>query len=151
MSVRRSLEEVKGVLNLKEPKSKSGRRQIALPAMTVEVLWEQKRLHLASGRLATGIVFPSPEGGWIRKSNFIRRVWHPIRKAAKLPKTITFHGLRHSAASLLLSEGISVKVIQEMLGHSNVALTLNTYSHVLPGMQQQAATTFDRLLGSKIG
>lgn len=149
MSVRHSLEEVKGQLTLKEPKSRSGRRQIVLPEMATAALWSHKRSLLAGGLLSCGIVFPSPEGDWLRKSNFTRRVWHSVRTNAGLPTTITFHGLRHSAATLLLSEGISVKVIQEMLGHSNVTLTLNTYSHVMPGMQQQAATAFDRLLGTK--
>ena len=149
LSVRHSLEEVAGQLVMKEPKSRSGRRQIALSALATDALWGHKRALLANGLAGGATVFPSVEGGWLRKSNFARRVWHPVRKAAGLPETITFHGLRHSAATLLLSEGISVKVIQEMLGHSNVALTLNTYSHVVPAMRGQAAATFDRLLGTK--
>ncbi len=149
LSVRHSLEEVKGALTLKEPKSRSGKRQIALPEFAAAALWSHKRAMLAGGLLSRGIVFPSPEGDWLRKSNFARRVWHAVRKSAGLPEGITFHGLRHSAATLLLSEGVSVKVIQEMLGHSNVTLTLNTYSHVMPGMQKQAASTFDRLFRVK--
>jgi integrase len=51
---------------------------------------------------------------------------------------IRFHDLRHSAATILLSMGVNVKVVQEMLGHSRISMTLDTYSHVLPGMQEEA-------------
>jgi len=55
------------------------------------------------------------------------------------------HSLRHAAATLLMSQGVPVKVASEMLGHADITTTLRTYSHVLPGMQQQAADAMDRL------
>ena len=57
-----------------------------------------------------------------------------------------FHDLRHTAATLLLSDGTHPKVVQEVLGHATIAVTMDTYSHVLPHMQREAAGAFDRLL-----
>lgn len=56
-----------------------------------------------------------------------------------------FHDLRHTAATLLMSQSVPVKIVSEMLGHADVGITLRTYSHVMPGMQQQAADAMDRL------
>ena len=58
---------------------------------------------------------------------------------------IRFHDLRHSAATILLSMGVNVKVVQEMLGHSRISMTLDTYSHVLPGMQEEAVEKISNL------
>ncbi|MBV8822877.1 MAG: tyrosine-type recombinase/integrase, partial [Ktedonobacteraceae bacterium] len=60
---------------------------------------------------------------------------------------IHFHDLRHSAASILLCMGVNVKVIQEMLGHSDISITLRTYSHLLPSLQQDAVKTWDEVFG----
>lgn len=69
-----------------------------------------------------------------------------VLQGAGVPR-IRFHDLRHTAATLLLEQGEHPKVVQEMLGHSQIGLTLDTYSHVTPGMHRKAADTFDRLLG----
>ena len=61
-----------------------------------------------------------------------------------MPK-MRFHDLRHTAATLLMSQGVPIKIVSEMLGHADVGITLRTYSHVLPGMQQQAADAMDKL------
>jgi len=61
---------------------------------------------------------------------------------------IRFHALRHTAASLLLAQGVHPRVVMEMLGHSTIALTMNTYSHVIPELKREAADTMDALLGS---
>ncbi|MGC2361644.1 MAG: tyrosine-type recombinase/integrase, partial [Candidatus Cybelea sp.] len=79
---------------------------------------------------------------------FQRRNWDPIRKAAGLPDA-HFHSLRHAAASLMLLKDVNAKIVSEMLGHSDIRLTLNTYSHVLPGVQNVAADAFDALFGPK--
>jgi integrase len=66
-------------------------------------------------------------------------------KKAELPD-VRFHDLRHTAATLMLQQGIHPKVVQERLGHSDISMTLNTYSHVMPGMQDEAAGKLDELL-----
>jgi integrase len=69
-------------------------------------------------------------------------MFHKVLKKAGLPD-IRFHELRHSAASFLLSMGVHPKVVQEILGHSTISMTLDTYSHVLPSMQQEAMDKMD--------
>ncbi len=91
-------------------------------------------------------VFADSKGGPMRKNNFTRRSWWPLRERAGLDK-VRFHDLRHTAASLLLSAGVHPKVVQERLGHSTVALTLDVYSHVLGGLQRDAADRIDEVLG----
>jgi integrase len=66
-------------------------------------------------------------------------------KAADLP-FIRFHDLRHTAATLLLAQGVDPRTIMETLGHSQISLTLNTYSHVLPSLQADAAAKIDAIL-----
>lgn len=85
------------------------------------------------------------EGNPIRKSNLIRRWWHPLLARAGLPR-IRFHDTRHTAASLLLLEGVHPKVVQERLGHASIGLTLDTYSHLIPSLQAEAARRLDRML-----
>jgi integrase len=75
----------------------------------------------------------------------MRRSFRPLLRRAGVP-TIRFHDLRHTAATLLLSQGVHPKVVQERLGHSQIAITLDTYSHVLPSMQRDAADRLDSLL-----
>lgn len=69
---------------------------------------------------------------------------------ANLP-IIRFHDLRHTAATLLLSEGVHPKVVSDMLGHSQIGITLNIYSHVLPDMQREATTAMDSVPGMLVG
>ncbi len=71
-----------------------------------------------------------------------------LLKRAELPN-IWFHDLRHSAATIMISMGVNVKVVQEVLGHSKVNMTLDTYTHVLPSMQQDATQRLDNLYGQK--
>ena len=93
-----------------------------------------------------GLVFPNEIGRPIERGNLVRRSFQPILDRAGLPR-IRFHDLRHTAATLLLSEGTHPKVVQERLGHSTIGVTLDVYSHVLPHMQREAAAKLDRLLG----
>lgn len=146
LSVVQTLLENNGELKLGEPKSAKGRRLVHLPAMAIEALREHRKLMLAEGHPGPW-VFCDTEGGPLRKSNLLRRSFKPILKEAKLPE-IRFHDLRHTAATLLLAEGVHPKVVQERLGHSQISLTLDTYSHVLPSMQQEAAAKLDRLFAT---
>jgi integrase len=78
-------------------------------------------------------------------ANLLRRAYWPLLKKAGLPQ-IPFHALRHTAATLLLRKGIHPKIVQELLGHSSIAITLDLYSHAVPTMQREATAAMDALL-----
>lgn len=75
----------------------------------------------------------------------VTREFHAIPVAAGLPR-VRFHDLRHTAATLLLAQGVDRRTIMETRGHSQISLTLNTYSHVLPALQSEAAAKMDAIL-----
>jgi integrase len=77
------------------------------------------------------------------------RSFKALLKEAGLPE-IRFHDLRHTAATLMLQQGVHPKIVQERLGHSQISLTLDIYSHVLPTMQEEAARKLDRLLEASV-
>jgi integrase len=97
-----------------------------------------------------GLVFTNTVGKPLHPSNFLQRSFYPLLARAGLPR-IRFHDLRHSAATLLLGLGIHPKIVSEMLGHSQIAITLDLYSHVTATMQQEAVRAFEGLLGSQVG
>ncbi len=82
----------------------------------------------------------------IRRDNLHDRCWKPLLKRAGLPD-MRFHDLRHTCATLLLTRGVHPKIVSEMLGHSSIAITLDTYSHVIPGMGEVAAGAMEDVLG----
>ncbi len=143
--IRRTLLELKGKLTLGETKSGRNRR-VDLPDIAVETLREHRKRMLAEGHPGPW-VFCDTQGGPIRKSNLTRRWFKPLLQRAGLPD-IRFHDLRHTAATLLLTLGVHPKIVQERLGHSQISLTLDTYSHVLPSMQREAARKLDTLFES---
>ena len=91
------------------------------------------------------LVFTSEIGTPRRGANVVYRSFRLLLESVRLPQ-IRFHDLRHTAATLLLGEGIHPKVVSEMLGHASVQLTLDTYSHVTPTLQREAAATMDSIL-----
>jgi integrase len=91
-----------------------------------------------------GLVFTSPIGTPLDPRN-VTREFQAVLKTAKVPK-VRFHDLRHTAATLLLAQGVDPRTIMETLGHSQISLTLNTYSHVLPALQEAAASKMDAIL-----
>jgi integrase len=92
-----------------------------------------------------GLVFATDTGAPLNSSNIRNRSLPRLIDAAVLPK-IRFHDLRHTCATLLLSRNVHPKIVQEMLGHARVATTLDTYSHVLPGIGDQAAAAMEDAL-----
>jgi integrase len=134
-----------------EPKTAKGKRRIALDPVTVKVLREWKarqtreRLAYGAGWTDTGHVFTREDG----------QPWHPDRirsmfgwavKRAGLPR-ITPHGLRHSAASVALANGVPLKVISDRLGHSSISITADVYSHVEEGLDREAAAQIANAIG----
>lgn len=93
-----------------------------------------------------GMVFTSRTGTPVMRQDLITRSFKPLLKKAGLPD-IRFHDLRHTCATLLLVKGVHAKLVQELLGHSTISITLDTYSHVLPGMGDAAAGAMDEALG----
>jgi integrase len=147
LSITKSLEEINGVLRIKEVKTAKGRRRIDLSPATVAALAEHRKNMLAAGFIA-GPVFPDTEGGYLRQSNLRKNSFKPILVRAALPN-IRLYDLRHTCATLLLLADVPAKVVSERLGHSSVTLTLDTYSHVLPTMQRRAADLMGQILGRK--
>lgn len=90
------------------------------------------------------LVFCHYDGKPLRP-NTITRAWSMLAASASV-KVIRLHDARHTHASLMLKQGIHPKIVQERLGHSTIAITLDTYSHVAPGLQEAAAKHFDELL-----
>jgi integrase len=89
-----------------------------------------------------GLVFTSQIGTLINPTNLRRRSFSPLLEKAGLPQ-IRFHDLRHTCATLLLSRNVHPKYVQELLGHATVAITLDTYSHVIPGMGNHTARAME--------
>jgi integrase len=140
--VRHTLTELSGQLFLTEPKTAKGRRCINLPAIAVEALEKHRELMQAEGHADVSWVFCDTQGGPLRRSHFHARTFKPLLQAAGLP-SIRFHDLRHTSATLLLSAGVHPKVVQERLGHAQISVTLDIYSHVLPTLQLEAADKLD--------
>lgn len=133
------------------PKSESGIREVTLPGFAIEVLKQQKTAQFKK-QLATGVqnpknlVFPSPKGNYTCLTNVKRQF---KRLMNRLHLDITFHGLRHTGATLLLESGISPLVVQERLGHSDIKITLGIYGHVTPRMRDQTTGTLETLFSNQ--
>ena len=139
----KSLEQIGGKLRVKE--TKTGRdRRIHLSARTLADLHEHRKAMLAEGN-AAGPVFCSTTGSHLRIGDVTKRSFKPILKRATLPD-IRLYDVRHTTATMLLLADVNPKIVSERLGHSSVTLTLDTYSHVLPTMQERAADTMNLLL-----
>lgn len=151
-SVRRTLTKSGGRLLFGEPKTKKSRRTIQLTAGSVNALRAHRKRQveerLAAGGLWSdnGLVFASETGTLINPSNLRRRSFASLLKKAGMPK-VRFHDLRHTCATLLFGRSVHPKYVQELLGHANIAITLDTYSHVIPGMDGGTASAMEHALG----
>lgn len=152
MKLRQKWREHRTTLRLTEPKSVRSRRTVRMPTIVVTSLkthrTRQRAARLAAGAAwkDTGLVFTSPIGTALDPRN-VTRQFRGLIAAANLPANVRFHDLRHTAATLLLAQGVDARTIMETLGHSQISLTMNTYSHVLPVLQEAAAAKMDSILG----
>jgi integrase len=143
VAIRRALVPIDGQLRESEPKTRRGRRRIALDAETVAVLRDHAASQLAEEQAAgnawveSGRVFTKANGEQLHPER-ISALFRRLVRAAALPP-IPLHGLRHTYASLALAKGVNPAIVSRRLGHSTVAFTLDVYSHVLPQVDAEAA------------
>lgn len=156
-SIQQTIYRLGKTLVTKQPKSDRSRRTVALPPLLVQMLRQVKeecdeyRRQLGGDYEDHGLVFCQPTGKPLHAHNIVQRDFRRVTERAGVPR-IRFHDLRHCHATLLLQQGVHPKVVQERLGHSTIAMTLDTYSHIVPGMQEQAALELEqRLLGHPNG
>lgn len=153
LTVNQTVQRVGGKLRFLEPKTERSRRTISIPDTVVSAL-RTHRTHQLEERLAAGrrwqdlgLVFATRVGTPLEPRN-VHRDFKRILAKAEVPDQ-RFHDLRHAAASLLLAQGISPRVVMELLGHSRIGITMDTYSHVIPSLMREAADKMDEVLGSK--
>ncbi|MCE7927202.1 MAG: site-specific integrase [Chloroflexi bacterium CFX7] len=152
LSIRHTLQKVGGEFQLAETKTAKSRRTLAMPAPVVAAL-RSHRSRQAEERLwlgpawqgeAMGLVFTDEAGDPMSDSR-LRKAFARIVKEAGLPKQ-RFHDLRHAAATYMLTQGVPLRVAMEVLGHSQIHVTANTYSHVMPELKREAAERVGGLL-----
>jgi integrase len=130
-------------------------RQVQLSRLAVEALarhrvrQDEQRQAAGAAWDEQGLVFTNEIGRPVNVSNLLPRSFRPLLARAGI-EGIRFHDLRHSAATLLLEQNVHPKVVSEMLGHADIGITLDLYSHVTPTMHAHAASAFDSLLGDPV-
>jgi integrase len=155
LTVRHALQRVERALILVEPKSATSRRVIALPVLVRDSL-RAHRLRQHGERLLAGSRWHDDERGLVFTTTVgtpmdgiaVTRRFQSVLREAGLPRQ-RFHDLRHACASLLLAQGVAPRVVMETLGHSQISLTLNTYSHVIPALGRAAADEMDAVLAPR--
>jgi integrase len=159
LTIRQSLKRIggrrfgqPGKLEFVEPKTDRSRRTLVMPESIANALRShrvsqiQERLSAGPRWKENGLVFATTIGTPLEPRSVVVDFKRILAKAS-LPSVVRFHDLRHSAASLLLAQGVEMRVIMELLGHSTIALTANTYSHVLPDLKRDAANKMEAILG----
>jgi integrase len=133
ISIEKTVLEVGYKTVVGEPKTKHARRTISLPQIVIDTLKDNQRV--------SGFIFQTSNKTPISPRNLIRH-FKQVSREAELPD-IRFHDLRHTAATILLQQDVHPKKVQELLGHSTIVLTLDTYSHIIPSMHSETADKMD--------
>jgi len=144
LTVVETLAEVEGRLIFSDVKSPSSRRTISMPRFLATMLEDHLRQRGLPG--PDELVFVAPDGGPLHAGNFRNRVWAPAVRQAGL-EGLTFHGLRHSAAGLLISLGAPDHLLQQRLGHSSSRVSRDIYGHVLPAVDESVVADIDEAFG----
>jgi integrase len=137
-----------------EPKTEKGRRSVALSSFVLDILkhhkarQEEQQREVGSAWIEKDLVFTNAQGDFYSAST-LRKVFRRFLTSIGLPR-LRFHDLRHSAATILLELNTHPKVVSEMLGHSDIRITLGLYSHVLPSMQEEVAKRWDSEFGGPV-
>jgi integrase len=146
-----TLQRIDGIFQLLEPKTKRSRRTIRLPEIARAALVKHRALQDYEKRFAGdlwkewGLVFTTLVGTPIDQSN-LHRHFAALKIRAGIPPKFRFHDLRHTCASLLIAQGVHPRQIMEILGHSQIALTMNTYGHLFATMQEETAVKMNAIL-----
>lgn len=150
LRVRRTMVRITGKVISMPPKTEKGIRRITMPGVVVAALRQHQFQQENERRLAGsawadhGLVFTTPHGTAVLLEKFGVMLQGHLERAGL--KRRRFHDLRHSCASFLLAQGVPPKVVQEIMGHSSIQITLDTYGHLLPGARRDAADKMDDLL-----
>jgi integrase len=146
LRVRRTLSETRDGPIFEPPKNGKG-RNVPLTGAAVGALrdhFARQMREIGDEYEDKGLVFASRTGKTMSASNVVNRHFRPLLKRAKLAR-IRLHDLRHTCATLLLIKGVHPKYVQELLGHANISITLDTYSHVIPGMGNQTVAAMEEI------
>jgi integrase len=150
IQVRYSLQRINGKLTLVAPKTEESQREVSLASIAVDVL-RQHRVRQLEERLKEGtqwkeqdLVFPSSKGTPAEKSNINKKLRDCLERAGLPP--MRFHDLRHCYPTLLLRKYVHPKLVQDQLGHTQLATTMDLYSHVIPESRTEVAAAMDDLL-----
>lgn len=153
LKVTKQLQRLDGHSELVEPKTARSRRQIAMPRSIADALrdhrsrQEEERTSAGERWSNLDLVFPTPLGRPL-DATAISKDFHLLLDRAGLPQR-RFHDLRHSCATLLLVQGVPPRVVMDVLGHSQISMTMNTYSHVIPELRRTAADKMDDLINDR--
>lgn len=148
--VDKQLQRVNGAFQLVEPKTSTSRRTIVMPPSITMALARHKERQTNERSEANGswneldLVFTRPDGDPL-DGTVVTHQFHKLLDKAGLPQR-RFHDLRHSCATLLLAQGVPARVVMEVLGHSQIGLTMNTYAHVIPELRRDAARRMEDLI-----
>lgn len=135
-----------------EPKTSRSRRTVTFPESIAKALrvhrskQAEAKLRLGASYSQENLVFATVQGSPLNIRNLTQRHFKPILLQAGLTQGIRLYDLRHTCATLLLGANVHPKIVSERLGHASITLTLDTYSHVLPTMQQGASDKLERIL-----
>jgi integrase len=136
------------------PKSRRCRRVLTMPAVVVDALHQHQvrqqedRKAAGDGWIDTGLVFTTATGRHLEPRNLNTTFARLLTRTEV--RRVRLHDLRHTCATLLLSRGVSPRMVMDILGHSQIAVTMNTYGHVIPAMQHEAAGHMDAALGDEL-
>lgn len=145
LTITHSLTNFNGSVSLGPTKTNGSRRTISLPQTLVEEL----AAHLAEfGTGPEGVVVSSPQGSWVRASSWRQRYWNPAVETS-VGRPFRFHDLRHTHAAFLIAQGAYAKAIQTWLGHSSIVVTMDTYGHLLDGLDEELAEALDIVLSTQ--
>jgi integrase len=150
LRVEKQLQRIEGKFQLVEPKTAKSRRTIVMPPSITAALRTHRELQAAELRRQGGernpldLIFTREDGGPL-DGTVVSHQFHRLLDQAHLEQR-RFHDLRHSCATLLLAQGVPARVVMEILGHSQIALTMNTYAHVIPELRRNAAERMEALI-----